>query len=415
MNKRILILSHEPLSNKSSNGRTLRNFFLNYPREQIAQFYLHGVPDDEVCANFFRVSDRDALNSFLLKKKENKNIRDEKDACHGEVKKVNKNCKTMVLRDIVWRSYRWWGKSFTSFIDNFAPEVLLLQAGDAPFMFAIALRIAKKYKVPIVIYNSEDYVLKDKIYSKAVKNSFWHKWHQSRLRKIYKKIMQKVSFCIYSTEYLEEKYQEKFPHKGKSCALYTVSELETLPDDSKDRTFTLLYCGNLGVGRVDPLCDLAKALYRVEPSARLDICGRFPDEESKQKLCANPNVSYGGVVSYDEVPKLMSKASMLVHCENKERLENLRGAFSTKIADSLASGRPFLVYAIKEYPFVKYLEKYKCAHIVSDESELEFVLRKCIDDCDYRNKHVKNACNIAKLKHSAQQNCLQLEKILNDI
>lgn len=64
---KLLIASNEPLSNSTSNGRTLRNLLLDIPKEQIAQFYIHGTPDLSVCSTLYSVTDRDALNAFLLK------------------------------------------------------------------------------------------------------------------------------------------------------------------------------------------------------------------------------------------------------------------------------------------------------------------------------------------------------------
>lgn len=417
MNKKILIISNEPLSNRYSNGRTLRNFLLNIPKEQIAQFFLHGEADETIVSQSYRVTDQDALNSLLMRKVEKAKKTQKQENINQNIpqKKIHRNCKTMVLRDIVWRAYAWWKKDFDKFIKDFNPDVLLFQAADSPFMFAITLKIAKRYKLPIVMYNSENYVLKKRIYSKANEKSFWHKILLGSLKHVYKKLMDKVSFCIYSTEYLENCYQKAYPHENKSCALYTVSELSPLPDKTEDEHFNLLYCGNLGVGRVFPLNEIAKTLYKVDKNAVLNIYGKFQDEASEKFVCSNKNVYYGGVVPYDQVPQLMSKASMLLHTENADRIQNLFGAFSTKIADSLASGRPFLVYAVNEYPFVQYLQKYDCAHIATNNDELKEILTKCINDADYRKKYLENAQKIAKEKHSIQKNCEIIEEILDKL
>ncbi len=419
MNKKVLIISNEPLSNRYSNGRTLRNLLLNIPKEQIAQFFLHGEADETVVSASYRVTDQEALNALLMRKNKVKKVQAQTSTTGAtptvQPKKVHKNCKTMVLRDIVWRSYAWWKKDFDKFIEDFNPDVLLLQAGDSPFMYAITLKIANKFKLPIVMYNSEEYVLKKRIYSRANEKSIWHKILLGRLKRVYKKLMDKVSYCIYTTEYLEDKYQKVYPHLNKSCALYTASELSPLKDNSQKDKFSVLYCGNLGVGRVIPLDEFARVLYEVDQNAVLEIYGKFQQEEAEKFLCKNKNVYYGGTVPYEQVPDLMSKASMLLHTENADRLQNLLGAFSTKIADSLASGRPFLVYAINEYPFVQYLKKYDCAHIAADKNELKEVLTKCISDMEYRKKYIPNALKIAKEKHNTQKNCEIMENILNSI
>ena len=419
MDKKILIISNEPISNTSSNGRTLRNFLLDIPKEQIAQFFLHGTPDEQSVSSFYQVSDNDALNALLMRKPKAKKTQQTKQnvttTSTVAPKKIRRNCKTMVLRDLVWRSYAWWKKDFDKFIKDFNPDVLLFQAGDAPFMFAITLKIAKKYKLPIVMYNSENYVLKKTIYSLSKDDRGWHKILHNSLKRIYKKLMKKVSFCIYSTEYLEKQYQKAYPHEDKSCALYTVSELSPLQDNSDNERFNLLYCGNLGVGRVIPLDEIAKTLYEVDKTATLDIYGAFASERGKKYVCKNPNVRYGGVVPYEQVKQLMSEASMLIHTENAERIEHIKCAFSTKIADSLASGRPFLVYASNEYPFVEYLKQNNCAHIACNSDELKDILQKCITDKNYCTQYEINAIKTAQMNHDVQKNCIRMIGIFDKI
>ena len=209
-------------------------------------------------------------------------------------------------------------------------------------------------------------------------------------------------------------YQEKYPHPGKSAVLYTTSTLCPLPNGERDQ-FVLLYCGNLGVGRADPIDELAKVLFEVDKTARLDICGKFPDEESQKMICANPNVVYHGFLEYSEILTRMSESSMLVHCESNTRLENLKYAFSTKIADSLASTRPFLVYASGEYPFVQYLLTNQCAHVAENVDELKRMLRFCIDNKTYRYQYEQNAHLVAVRNHDQKENCRRVEEIFNSI
>lgn len=413
-NKKVLIISSEALSKSSSNGRTMMNMLNSIQAENLAQFYIHGTPDQSICSSYFGVSDNDALRAFLGKEKipkaENKTFDDKPKAEH----KPQKSYRNLVLRNIVWQSMLWWKSDFDEFLLNFNPNIILLQAGDAPFMFAITLKIAKKFNAKLMMFNTESYVLKKVMYASVDKSVFWHGILMSSLKKQYKRFMDKADFCIYSLEALEAAYQEKYPHKGKSCTLYTVSELGALPDCSGE-PFSLLYCGNLGVGRDVPIDELAKALYDVDKNAKLDIYGKFISDESQKTVCANPNVCYHGFVDYSEIPNLMSRASMLVHCENNGRLENLRYAFSTKIADSISGNRPFLVYASREYPFVKYLSDNQSAHIASDYDELKTVLKRCIGDKQYLYKYISNAMALSAQNHNSDVNCRKFEAIIDKL
>lgn len=415
---RLLCISNEPFSLGSANGRTLMNLLREYDRAALAQFYIHGKPDTTFCSNYFCVSDRAALNAFLHRKEQQQAQPGEKPSGgNGAVRPVRKSCRNRLLRDIVWQSCAWWTTDFDAFLDNFAPQIVLLQAGDAPFMYAIARKIARRYNARLVMYNSENYVLKQYLYAGARQEGIWHTLLKHRLKTQYRRFMQRADFCIYSTEQLEEDYQNAYPHAGRSLTLYTVSELKPKhpgEPSAKDR-FHLVYCGNLGVGRVKPLAELARILNEVDPDAKLEIYGRFVSQAEQELLCAEPNVMYHGVVDYSSVSEVLQTADMIVHCENSERLINLRAAFSTKIADSLAVGTPFLVYADKGYPFVQYLLRNRCAHIAGDTEELREILNKCRCDLPYRWQFIPNALETAKANHSVQNNCSRFNAAMESL
>lgn len=63
---RVLVVSNNCFSDSNSNGRTLGNFFINWDKDSIAQFYIQAeLPNSNVCENFYRVTDYEVLNSFL--------------------------------------------------------------------------------------------------------------------------------------------------------------------------------------------------------------------------------------------------------------------------------------------------------------------------------------------------------------
>ena len=56
MEPKVLVISNECFSKTSSNGRTLGNFFLGWPQDRLAQFYISSAdPDFDYCKNYFRV------------------------------------------------------------------------------------------------------------------------------------------------------------------------------------------------------------------------------------------------------------------------------------------------------------------------------------------------------------------------
>ncbi len=414
MDKKLLIISNEAFSSAGSNSRTIKNLLLSIAKKNIAQVYIHGVPDTDFCSHYYHVSDHYALRTFLSMTMPSKEKQKQKVSAKEPKTNPQKSYRNLVLRNLVWMSMRWWTKEFDEFLDAFHPEVVLLQAGDAPFMYAIAMKIAKKYDAKLMMFNTENYVLKKRMYASQKFNPFWHYLLMSSLRSQYQKFMGQADYCIYGTEYLEQCYQEKYPHPGKSACFYTGTEMQDcslLP--CKKEGFSLVYCGNLGVGRVPVLCTIAQVLKSVDIEAKLVIYGKFVSEEDRVQLCAYDNVEFCGFIPYEEIPVVLARASMVIHCENTDRLENLKTAFSTKIADSLACGKPFLVFASKEYPFVMYLDKNHAAHIAETPEELSKVLNQCITDAEYKEQYLSNARKLARENHNALRNSQAFVEILN--
>lgn len=421
--KRLLVISNECFSQTGSNGRTLMNLLAGFAPERVAQFYLHGNPDFGACKNYYCVSDRDALYAVkhFGRCRKDGHVKEEDASSVAPVvassaKKMKKDCRNRYLRHLVWRTQFWWNAAFDRFLDGFRPEVVLLQAGDAPFMYDIARKIAKKYGARLMMFNTENYVLKRVMYSGAKRYSPFHMLLKGALTRAYSRFMKQADFCFYSTEYLEESYQKRYPHSGKSTTLYVTSAFEDctgiLPETEH---FSVVYCGNLGVGRADALDSFAKVLALVDPAARLDVYGKFASEEDEKKLTAPENVNYHGFVAYENIPAILSAAHMVLHAESSARVENLKGAFSTKIADCLACGRPFLVYASREYPFVQYLEKNGAAHIASTEEELAHTLSACIASREERSLHVAAARALADERHNLIKNAEKMQAVINGL
>lgn len=413
MKTRLLIIANSAMNETSSNGRTLKNLLSGFEAEELAQFYINGTPDFTCCRHYYHISDNMAVKS-VINPSYRKNIRGKAIPCDTAVHsvpvgtsstKITKSCRNKYLRSLIWSSNRWWTSDFEKFLDDFSPQAVLLYAGDAPFMYDIARLIANKRKIPLYMYNCENYVLKEVLYASAKKYSMWHLLLKSRLKKAYSTFMKSVNHCFYISEYLEKQYQIVYPHPGKSSAIYTAASMSDCSSEHKEpKQFSLLYCGNLGVGRPAALLSLANVLYSVDPTAKLKLFGTFPVKAEEEQLINCPNVVFGGRISYDQVLEETKNCSMLVHCENPARVKNLQCAFSTKLADYLACGIPTLIYALRDYPFVQYFDKHNAAHIASDEDELKKLLTDCIANKAFREKYIKNALYLANKNHSLQKN-----------
>lgn len=414
--KRVLILGNHCLSQNDNNGRTLSNLLLGYPKEKLAQFcLLDGAPDFERCERFFVVSDREAVDAMVRFRRVGRRLT-EADAAkliapRRSVK--NRNALTMLLREAVWRSGRWRRGGFREFVEEFSPEVLLLQAGDCAFMLRLARKLSKEYRIPLVIYNSEGYYFKDYDYfrAKGIAHLCFPLFRRM-LRGEFRRTMRAASCAVYLCDELKAAYDAEFDCPSET--IYTATQLQP-SDKPLTGPLSAVYLGNLGLCRHESLIELAEALQRVEPGALLHIYGRAPNDAVEQALRSCGAIRLHGFVPYDEVRRVMAEAPLLVHAENFSAFyrKDLEYAFSTKIADCLASGSCFLLYAPPELAVTKYLLETESAYVATDKARLETCLRLLHERPEARGRYLERAGAVAAENHNAAKNAARFCAILN--
>lgn len=415
----ILVLCNECFSDSSSNGRTLRNYFAGWPAEKLAQFYIHGAdPDPVVCHRYYCVSDGAALRSFLHGKPasgEQNMQRNPGPQVRQSGRKAKRDAVSMTIRNIVWNSMRWAGASFYEWVEDFAPELILLQAGDSAFMFRLARKLAQRYGVPLVIYNSEAYYFKtfDYFRSSGVAKMLYPLFHRAFCREFEKTI--KMAACsVYGCDKLKRDYDAVFGLP--SHVVFTASELTPAEKKSNSGLLRISYLGNLGLGRHVGLLEIGNALQELSPRLHLDVYGKLPNEEVVQAFENGKGIRYCGFVSYEEVRRVIADSDILVHTESFEPFykEDLKYAFSTKLADSLASGRCFLLYAPEKMACTEYLKDNQAAWVVERKEELLPVLRRLAEDVTERERYTDAAWNLVLQNHSMEKSAQRFQQLLRE-
>lgn len=424
---KILVISNNSFSKSNSNGRTLANFFINWDKNRLAQFFIiEDIPDFNICKNYYKVTDSDAIKAFktginvgervTTTIKTNTNYMVNKNSN----KKITKTPLTSIIRDLIWKSKRWKNEEINQWINNFNPNLILVQAGDAPFMLKFAREIALKRNIPIIIYNTENYYFKDKNYMKSsILSNIIYPVFIRILRREYKKIMQCASISIYNSDMLRKVYDEEFNKASMTIMTSTEIKLDDIEfnEINDDDEVVISYLGNLGVGRHESLIEIAETLQKIDKKYKIDIYGLCPSNEIKDKLLTSKGISYKGYVTYKEVKKVVTKSDLLIHAENFSDFYkwDLQYGFSTKIADSLASGSCFFIYAPKTLACTEYLIKNDCACIVTDKNDLEKKLLDIIKNKEKRSYYIKNALQVAEKYHNIQVNCDKIRNVINEV
>lgn len=420
MTPKVLVISNECFSKTSSNGRTLGNFFLGWPKEQLAQFFLIGKPDAYYCDQYFQISDRQALNALL-----------HRDSVGGEVlltddeaeiisaqkrKKSVRNALTMLGRNAIWKTKVWQKNGFWNWIDTFAPDIVLLQAGDCAFMYDLAVETAKHTNAKLAIYNSEGYYYKDFDYFRGTGLAHTvYPLFKRQLKKSLEKAYAMAGCVFYICDELKEAYAKDF--SGYAETIFTGSEIRYAEKAKKNDNFTTVYLGNLGLKRHESLMDIAQTLQGISKNLYVDVYGKATSEEVANALNTCCGIRYHGMVPYEKVKEILRDSDLLLHVESFDAFyqEDIKFGFSTKIADSLSSGNCFLLYAPEHFACFQYLKKNRAAYVVSSKQELESVLRNLVNNPAARELYRENALALAAKNHRVKKNNAKFQGVLREL
>ncbi len=412
---RVLVISNTCFSSTESNGKTLAKYFLNcFEKGELAQFFVHGSPDYTVCDRYYKVTDGDALKSFLKQKEFGDCVTDVEAASTGQVNQAVKS-KTpfkFLAREIVWKYGKWNGKRLEKWISDFAPtHIFLFLAGNA-FLIDFARRLSKKLNIPIIAYTTEDYYFKRYNYI-TKKFSLTYQLLSGKVRKAYKKCENYIQLCILNSPMLCETFEKEFSFPCKY--LFAKSDIDHIPNFKvPDEGYIVSYLGNLGLNRHKALMEIADELNKLKPGTKLQVYGNLP-ETAKEELLSNSNISYNGVVSFDRVVEVIHNSNLIIHAEYDDAYNqiDLKYAFSTKIADSVCSGTPFLMYANSQLAGTDFLIRNECAFVAEDRKKLPEVLYHAVSDEKERSKIVENAAAVRdryfRVGYGAQLRDLMME------
>jgi glycosyltransferase involved in cell wall biosynthesis len=150
---------------------------------------------------------------------------------------------------------------------------------------------------------------------------------------------------------------------------------------------------------------------------KLDVYGRLPNEDVGLAFEKCPSLDYKGLVSYDEVKRVIKNSMIVFHTESFEKFyaRDIMHGFSTKVADSLASGTCLVLYVPAHITCAKYVKENDCAVVISEPSYLKDKLAEIIDDKEKRSYYIERAIMVAERNHSADKNRKKFTELVNSL
>jgi len=392
---KILVISNNPFSKTSNNGKTLASFFREFPPENIAQIYFSSeIPTEERYFNYYRITDIQVLKSLLTFASPGSEIKINKKKSETEKKLIKNTYKFIpksdffrLLRDFMWKSKKWQSSELINWIKTFSPDIIFFCAGDTGFVYDVVSFVLNITKAKLITYITDDYILPRNTIS-----IFW--WIRRNI--IFKKMYNAVSrsnLFITISEQMRKTYKELFK-KDSIVALNMTETMRMENFDSKklDKNYiNLIYAGGLHYKRYETLSLLAEAINYYNYQSRnnkafLSIYSTtVPNKKILNKLNIQGASRFLGELNYEELKLKLNEADILVHVEsfNLKSIESTRLSISTKIPEYLSLAKPILAIGPEEVASMKYLKD--VAYCITRINDIKNEVSNFLNDAKLRN------------------------------
>ena len=132
------------------------------------------------------------------------------------------------------------------------------------------------------------------------------------------------------------------------------------------------------------------------------------------ELEAYPNITYNGIIPYNEVLGIITNSKLLLLVESLDPLNSklTEYGFSTKITDYMGTGVPILAYGSINNVGIGYLKKEQAAFVANSPEELMSTLSDALFDNDKRLRIVETALEVSMRNHTSKTNSEKLHQAL---
>lgn len=423
---KVLIISHNPVTTQNNMGVTFLSLFSCFDRQELCQLYIYPtLPNQNRCASFYRVTDKEILNSLLRFRKpggiiagaqirETEGLFENAEDESFYRSRKNKSPIRRMLRDAMWSLSRWYTRQLRTWLDQQQPDCIFVAPGVAKFLYDIALKIAKERKIPIVTYICDDY------YFVREPESWLDRLRLRLLQRKTRQLMEASAALVAICDGLAREYSAHFGVKahtlmtGAACPMAEGFR-------GAEQPASVSYFGNIRCNRYLSLAQVGQALDQL--NARLGTAYRlkiYTGEKDPQILSAFDGIGaieLCGYVCGEEFDRAFRASQLLLHVEafDEESIDRVKHSVSTKIADSLAGGVPLLAYGPASVASMEHLIQNRCALTATAPEALEAMLETAFTDVQAGKSAVERALTVAKECHDSDKTSLRLREILSRV
>lgn len=392
---KILVISAEVWRNDKNGGNVLSNIFGDTGYE-FAQIYCNpGQPVNNLCKQYFQITDSMLFQNILHKCDVGKKIVFEefpKDNEPGNSVAVLENKKIYsffrnhrleifyVMRSCMWKIAKWKTPELKRFILDFNPDIIFAPCYGAHEMLAMTRYVKRVAQKPIISYISDDHY---GLMQFRLSPIYW-------INRLMLRYNMRKTFPLYDLVYTMTEEQMWEYEKKLKCSMKILKKYGEFSEQNikcnLNKPLRLIYAGGIYCGRWKTLAKIVECLRKINHEGVKIVLDIYTGNEltEKQMLLLNDgkNSKVHKSVSAEELKKRYRQSDIALHVESFELKYKLltRLSFSTKIIDCLESGCAVLAICWKHHSGYTYLKKEDAALCVDSVSGIEKMLIKIINN-----------------------------------
>jgi len=388
--KKVLIISHNPLSRVNNNGKTLVSIFKGVPGDHIYQIYLNSdIPDYSEDCHYLQLNEKQIISSVL----HGKNL------CCQEISPTSDKVSSAtikvgawgihtkrLLREVVWK-FGFWKTKLNAWLKGKQFDVVFFMAGDGMFAYDVYRFVLECVSAKGCLFFTDDYIIGKTSHSPVAL------LRQRLLKRKIRKILRITKEMYVISDEMQEAYYKLFGLQG--CVIRNFSVEKKVQNEEKkfrqNRSLNMVYAGGLHYNRWQVLAQIANALQEVN---------RFGNGDCQLKIYSSQNIpseivekisvegisEFCGSATASQIADIYANADILLHVESfdKKAIASTKYSFSTKIPEYLSASKCVLAVGPAEVASIRYLRNFAC--VVCSDAELGDVLTRLVNDNEYRDR-----------------------------
>lgn len=418
---KVLVFTVDCWNEKGAN--TMSSLFSWVKPENLANVYIRSdLPTYKGCNNYFQICESKVIKSIIrngvktgtvVSTDENHESNQELINEQNRYRKFKKHrpYSALLLRELLWKMGNWKTDELKDFLTGFKPDIIVY-----PYEGLIHFNRIVRFAVELTGAVAIGYFWDDNFTYKQLPYNIGYRIYRYFQRKDIRKSVALSSANFAITPKTKKEADELF---GIDSIVLTKPITNTEKRDlacQKHTPIKMLYTGNLGIGRLDTIKVISKALDELnqdEKRFELDVyTGTYISDKEKRNI--GEGVIFHQPIPQNDVIELQKQADILLFVEdiNGKSSKIARLSFSTKLTDYFAAGKCILAVAAKDIAPMEYLSDNDAALVASDYQTVVSQLQRITQNVELVDEYAERAYNLGQQNHKSE---IIISKLKNTI